>query len=173
MPQTIIRDRRLADDDWRTLDMDSDLPDGDRVIVDWERWQSLLDGAQADDGRLPHVGVRLPNTIDPAEAWPCIAKRPLIALEFPAFADGRAYSQARLLRERYGFAGELRAVGAAVVHDQIAGMARCGFSAFVLREDQDAQRCLSAFEDFGTAYQPACDDVAAIWQRRRAAQPEA
>lgn len=167
-PQTIIRDKALVQDDWQLLDDEAGLPDNEQVIVSWERWQSLLE-AEQDDGRLPHVGVQIPNTLDLTEGWAQLQVRPVIALTFPAFPDGRAYSQARLLRDRYRFQGEVRAYGDAVVRDQLEFMARCGINAFVLRGDQDAEACLAAFHSFSDAYQPACDGVEPIWKRRRVA----
>lgn len=168
MSARIIRDRQLADDDRRWLGDDSGaLPaDGQPVIVSWTRWQAELDGT-TDDGRLPHIGVQIPNTLDLAEGWPQLAQRALIALDFPAFPDGRAYSQARLLRDRYAFKGELRACGDAVVRDQLWEMQRCGVNAFALRADQNAESCLRAFVNFSDAYQSASDGVEPIWKRRR------
>lgn len=166
--RTIIRDKALAEDAWQLLEEEAAVPERAPVIVSWAHWQSLLEREQ-DDGRHPHVGVQIPNTLDLSEGWARLQARPLIALSFPAFPDGRAYSQARLLRDRYGFAGEVRAYGDAVVRDQLEFMARCGINAFVLRDDQDPEACLMAFGNFSDAYQPACDGVAPIWKRRRAA----
>jgi len=92
--------------------------------------------------------------------------QPLIALEIPKMADGRAYSQARVLRERYAYRGEIRAQGD-VLHDLLFNMARCGINAFELRADQDAQDCLRAFADFDLAYQQAADGVETVLQQRR------
>ena len=72
-------------------------------------------------------------------------------MHFPAFTDGRGYSTARLLRQRYGFAGELRAFGD-ILRDQLFELARCGFDSFVLRDDQDADDALRAFDDFSETY---------------------
>lgn len=167
----LIRDRKIVADDRQWLDDESALPeDGTPVIVSWERWQTLL-GGTTDDGRYPELGVQIPNTLDLAEGWQQIAQRPLIALDFPAFPDGRAYSQARLLRDRYGFSREVRACGEAVVRDQLFNLARCGVNAFQLRADQDPQGCLAAFETFSDAYQPTCDGIEPIWKRRRRAGP--
>ncbi|MCK5769244.1 DUF934 domain-containing protein [Algiphilus sp.] len=166
----IIRDRAVVEDDRRLLGEDDALPGDDTpVIVTWERWQTLLDGTAEDDGRHPAAGVLIPNTLDLAEGWPLLQHRTVIALDFPAFPDGRAYSQARLLRDRYGFQGEIRATGQAVVRDQLHELDRCGVNAFALRDDQDPQGCLKAFETFSDAYQPACDGVEPIWKRRREA----
>src|SRR3546814_5287063 len=78
--------------------------------------------------RFDAVGVRLLNTTDLPTVWEHIADRPLIELDFPTFGDGRAYSQARLLRERYGFTGEIRARGKAVVRDHMLSITRAGIN---------------------------------------------
>ena len=86
-----------------------------------------------------------------------------IILEFPAFKDGRAYSQARLLRERYGYTGEIRARGD-VLRDQLLFMARCGVNAFEFAGD--AEGANAAMQEFSFAYQPAADDAAPVWRKR-------
>ena len=90
-------------------------------------------------------------------------------MRFPKFTDGRGYSIARLLR-RLGWKGELRAVGD-VLRDQLFYMTRCGFDAFALRDDQDAQVALTAFSDFSTPYQPAIDDGARLGAARAESKP--
>ena len=89
-----------------------------------------------------------------------------IDLAFPKFADGRAHSQARLLRERYGYRGELRAVGD-VLRDQLFFMARNGFDAFELRADRCLEDALEAFGDFSDSYQPAADQPLPLYRRGR------
>lgn len=165
----VIHNRVLITDSWRRLDDEAEAPPVAGDIVSLERWQTLR--AHGATG-FENVGVHLPNTADLAEVWTLLADRPLIELEFPAFGDGRAYSQARLLRERYGYAGDIRAIGQGVVRDQLFGLDRCGVNMFVLRDDQNPQLCLDAFEDFPTAYQPAVDGVAPIWARRRGTPPD-
>lgn len=113
---------------------DAELPASGRISVSLKRWtaeRATLEALPALD-----IGVRLANTTDVTEAWPQLSGRSRIEIEFPAFGDGRAYSQARLLRERYAFHGEIRAIGAAVVLDQARELARCGVDAFALRDDQ-------------------------------------
>lgn len=147
----LIRCGQLADDDYLELPEEgADAPAGANVIVPFGRWQK--EGA-ALASRYAAVGVRIPNTADIAAVWPAISSRPLIELDFPAFGDGRAYSQAHLLRERFRFEGEIRARGAAVVRDQLQSMARSGIDSFVLRADQKAEQCLAALHDFDLAYQ--------------------
>ena len=88
-----------------------------------------------------------------------------IAINFPKFGDGRGYSIARLLRERYGYKGELRAVGE-VARDHLHAMAQCGFDAFQLREGEDPQEALKAFGDFSEQYQATAAQPAPLFRRR-------
>lgn len=157
----LILDQQIATNDWLELADEAPSPASGKLIVSLARWER-----EADTLKALTVGVRIPNTAEVAQLWPRIAERPLIVLEFPGFADGRAYSQARLLRDAHGYKGEIRAVGPAVVRDQIAGMARCGINAFELRADQDPQVCLQAFKDFSLGYQPAADGQPLIFRRR-------
>ena len=89
---------------------------------------------------------------------------PLVALNFPVFSDGRAYSKARELRE-IGYKGEVRAIGD-VLRDQLFYMSRCGFNAFQLRHDQDPEDCLAAFEDFQTTYTATVTEPVPLFRRR-------
>ena len=89
----------------------------------------------------------------------------LVAVDFPHFTDGRGCSIARLLRERHGWTGELRAVGY-VIRDVIFYFSRCGFDAFDLRPGEDAQAALSAFGDFSEAYQTSVERPQPLFRRR-------
>lgn len=91
----------------------------------------------------------------------------VIAINFPRFGDGRGYSIARLLRERYGYKGELRAIGE-VARDQLHAMAQCGFDAFQLREGEDPQEALAAFGDFSDTYQATAAQPQPLFRRRLA-----
>jgi len=116
-------------------------------------------------GRCGRLGVRL----GPADAVEELAGElpflSLVALEFPNPGDGRGYSQARLLRERFGFRGELRAVGAGVRQDQVFLLARCGFDAIELAAGEDPQASQRAFSRYDVAYQPGSPQVAIRRQR--------
>jgi uncharacterized protein (DUF934 family) len=162
---TLIVDRKIAANDWASVADDAALPASGKVIVSLKRWRAERE-ALAASGLA--VGVRLPNTEDVTAMAAEVSGQPLIALEIPKFADGRAYSQARVLRERYGYRGEIRAVGD-VLHDQLFHMYRCGINAFELRADQNAEDCLRAFGDYDLAYQHAADRMGTVWERRRAA----
>lgn len=165
----LIRNAQVEADDYGELPDDADAANAARrVIVSLARWQAERASL------LPHfdaVGVRLLNTVDLSTIWQQVADRPLIELDFPAFGDGRAYSQARLLRDRYGFPGEIRARGKAVVRDQIQSMVRAGINSFVLRDDQITEQCLAALNDFKLAYQYAVDDLPIAQKMRRHAPP--
>lgn len=162
---TLIRDRQIVADDYVAVADDAELPAGGKVVVSWERWQK--DAAALKAAGLT-AGVQIPNVLDlDGGAGAQLADRPLVVLSFPSFADGRAYSQARVLRDRYGFKGELRASGAAVVRDQMHNMMRSGINSFALRADQNADVCLRAFNDFDAAYQPAADGLLPVLERRR------
>lgn len=93
------------------------------------------------------------------------AALPLIAVRFPSFTDGRGYSIARLLRERLGFRGELRAVGD-IARDQLHYLARCGFDSFELREGEDVATAKAALAAFSDAYQAAVDQPVPLFRRR-------
>lgn len=160
----LIRDQELVTDTFITLADDDALPSHGAVLVSWDRWQSDREALRA---AALSIGVQIPNTLDLAESAQALLDRPLIALSFPAFGDGRAYSQARLLRDRYHYRGEIRACGQAVVRDQLQSMWRSGINSFALRADQDPAVCLRAFADFSTAYQPATDELVPVFMRRR------
>jgi uncharacterized protein (DUF934 family) len=110
-------------------------------------------------------GVVLQATDDPGALSPDIARIPVIAIQFARFNDGRGYSIARLLRQRHGFRGELRAIGD-VLRDQLFYMKRVGFDAFELRADQDVDAALDAFGDFSETYQAAVDQPLPLFRRR-------
>jgi uncharacterized protein (DUF934 family) len=109
--------------------------------------------------------LRLELGDDPAGVADRLGSAARVEVNFPHFADGRGYSIARLLRERYGYEGELRAVGD-VLRDQIFYLSRCGFDAFLLREDQDPADALAAFNDFSEAYQASVERPEPLFRRR-------
>ena len=91
----------------------------------------------------------------------------IIAVNFPKFADGRSYSTAHLLRERYGYRGEIRAIGD-VLHDQLFFMKRCGIDAYAVRADKDIEAALAGLSTFSDAYQAAVDQPQPLFRRRAA-----
>ncbi|MER2526594.1 MAG: DUF934 domain-containing protein [Candidatus Competibacter denitrificans] len=159
---SVIKNREIIEDHWHPAADEGDLPAGP-VIVSLVRWQRERDTLLK---RQEPVGVRLPNTANVADLVQDLPSLAIVALEFPKFSDGRAYSQARLLRERYGYRGEIRAVGD-VLRDQLFFMARSGFDAFALRSDRDLEDALQAFQEFTETYQPAADQPQPLYRRAR------
>lgn len=158
----VIKDRKIVEDDWKLYPDTEALPAAGDAIVSLERWKAERDALFARDGR---VGVVLASDETP-DSIPGLDSLPLVAIEFPKFADGRGYSSARLLRERLGYRGEIRAVGE-VLRDQLFYMARCGIDSFALVDGKDAEGALSAFDDFSVAYQGGADDQRPLFRRVR------
>jgi uncharacterized protein (DUF934 family) len=145
------------------------VPDGVAVIVTGARF---LADAEAFTQRVEAVGVLWPNNRPVAELAPYLSRIALVALVFPGFRDGRAYSQARILRERYGFMGELRATGQ-VLRDQFLFLMRAGFDTFEVSKEADAAAFAESTKAFDVFYQPTGDGRATVFRRRlgRAYQP--
>jgi uncharacterized protein (DUF934 family) len=160
----VIKHRALSADSWQLLEPDAAgaLPAGGGVIVPLARWLSERDTLLARTG---DVGVWLETDADPAALASDLGHLKLIAIRFASFTDGRGYSLARLLRERHGYRGELRAVGE-VLRDQLYYLSRCGFDAFALRADQNAEQALAAFNDFSEDYQVSVEQPTPLFRRR-------
>ena len=162
----ILRAGDVVVDDWMVLEdgRTDPPPAGGRVIVTLARWREERETLLAAHDA---VAVLVPNTADIEEVYAQIADRPLIVLQFPAFTDGRALSQAVVLRKRLGFKGELRAIGD-VIRDLVFWLGRCGFDSIVPRHDQNLHACREALREITVAYQAAADAHAPVWIRRRA-----
>lgn len=162
----LIKNGAAVQDPWFAATTEADLDRSGPLLVPLDLWQAhrarLI-------GRVGPLGVRLASAESPALVADDLDRLDLIALEFPKFTDGRAYSYARLLRERFGFTGEVRAVGH-VLRDQIAFLLRCGFDALEV-DDRAAAGWETATTAFSAWYQPATDTDAAIPARRRTAVP--
>ena len=159
----IIRNRKIVDDDFVHVPDGADLPDADagKPIVTLARYVAAREELLA---RYPVLGVRVGSDKLPTDI-PDPTKLALIAIEFPRFTDGRCYSVARMLRDRYGFTGELRAVGW-VLRDQLFYMERCGFTAFEVKPGKPLESALEAFGEFSVTYQAAADEKRPIYRRR-------
>lgn len=166
----IIKNGHVLADDWQVLRLaEGETPEAvtipaGKVVVPLSVWQAR----QADLARRGDVGVWL-DSVEPAEALADdVARLPLIAVNFPKFADGRGYSTATLLRTRYGYRGELRAIGD-VLRDQFFFLARCGFDALQPAEgkytDAQLEAALASLADFSEPYQAAVDQPAPVWRR--------
>ena len=151
MPQ-LIKGRAVVADRWtllREATSLADVPVDVAAIVPLALWKAERPALLARGD----VGVWLAPTDDPAAVADDLSALPLIAVDFPKFTDGRGYSIARLLRDRYGFEGELRAIGD-VLRDQLFALSQCGFDAFALRAGRDAAEALTGFYDFDSVYAP-------------------
>jgi len=149
----LIKDNELSDDPFSYALEDDAIPAEGPVIVDLDRWQADREALLERDSSL---GVRLKSDQSPELIADDLPRLAIVALEFPAFRDGRAYSYARILRERYGFTGEVRAVGD-VLMDQIHFMLRSGFNAFELEGQDPLGSFRAALADFSVWYQPTGD----------------
>jgi uncharacterized protein (DUF934 family) len=166
----LVKNNLVVEDSWVVVEDDAELPDGD-VVVSLSRWQN---DREALLKRTNGLGILLKSDENPDAILADLNLFQVIALDFPAYTDGRAYSYARLLRERYKFDGELRAVGD-VLRDQVFLMHRCGFDAFDINADDDKalQIWLDAQKDFTTFYQPTGDGrktVSSLRERKRLAK---
>jgi uncharacterized protein (DUF934 family) len=151
----------ISDPYLRVLD-DAPIPDDTAVIVPAAR---LLADAGELTKRSARLGVLWPNDRKLAELEPYLDKISLVALVFPTFKDGRAYSQARILRERHQFRGELRATGQ-VLRDQFLFLLRAGFDSFEVIKEADAQAFKDAVHRYSVFYQPAADGQLSAFRRR-------
>jgi uncharacterized protein (DUF934 family) len=151
MPRRLLRDRQIVIDEWRYLAeaaADASAP----LIVTFDQWQMEPDTWIA---RGSPLGVALSAAHKVEDLAPNLQYFSLIAAEFSGPSEGRGYTQARLLRERWNFRGELRATGY-VRRDLLFFMARCGFNSFELPET-DIEDAYTAFSTFSAAYQPSND----------------
>jgi len=168
---TLIKEQRIVADSWRLLSRGpgGELPEvpaqGDVIVplALWlERRGELL--PRAEKGTL---GVWLDAHEGPETIAADLQRFAIIAVNFPKFGDGRGYSIARLLRERFGYKGELRAIGD-VLHDFLYFMRQCGFDSYVLRDDQDPQAALGALDTFSDGYQTSVLRPVPLFKRRLA-----
>ena len=113
----------------------------------------------------PPPDLVLEASDDPALVAAALGEARVVAVRFPKFGDGRAYSIARLLRERYGYKGELRAIGE-IGRDHLYYLSQCGFDAFELRAGEDPEEALAGFGDFSTSYQSTTAQPLPLFRRR-------
>ena len=164
----LVKSTSVVEDDYVRVADDAPVPDAVPVIITAAR---LLADPEGILGRKGPTGVLWPNNRRVAELAPYLDRLALIALVFPLFKDGRAYSQARLLREHYGFRGELRATGD-VLRDQFLFLVRAGFDAFEVRKDADAEVFAKEIARHSVFYQSTGDGrLPAARARLRRGQP--
>ncbi len=140
----------VVGDEWRLFGEDAAATDA--IIAPLAELRKDTATWLARPGRL---GVRLAPAESVESLADVLARVQLVAVEFPGVGEGRGFSYGRLLRDRLGFKGELRAVGAGVKQDKIFLLARCGFDSFELPPEEKADEALAALRRYDVVYQPA------------------
>jgi uncharacterized protein (DUF934 family) len=163
----IIKDGKVVADPWQRLDLAGDgslpqIPLAGDILVPLAMWRALRDDLLFRVGR---VGVWLDSHEEPDVIAGDLRHLGVVAVNFPKSTDGRGYSIGTLLRNRYGWKGELRAIGD-VFRDHLFFLASCGFNAFALREGEDPREALAAFGDFSEAYQSSVERPVPLFRRR-------
>jgi uncharacterized protein (DUF934 family) len=158
----LVKNGKVAADIFVHVPDGAELPEEAAVLVSAARF---LEEAQALLARTGKLGVIWPNNRDVDDLVPFLDRLAVVALVFPSFRDGRAYSQARLLRERHGYDGELRATGQ-VLRDQFVFMLRAGFDAFEAKKERDADAFALTAKRYSVFYQPTGDGRVTALHRR-------
>ena len=158
----LVKNGKIATDGFAHVPDGAELPGDGAILVTAARF---LEDPEALLRRAGKLGVIWPNNRDVDDLVPWLGRLSVIALVFPTFRDGRAYSQARLLRERYGYDGELRAAGQ-VLRDQFVFMLRAGFDAFEVRKESDAEAFADTAKRYSVFYQPTGDGRVTALHRR-------
>jgi uncharacterized protein (DUF934 family) len=158
----LVKSGKIVTDIFVHVPDGAELPGDGAVLVTAKR---LLEGPEALLTRSGKVGVIWPNNRDLDDLVPFLDRLAVVALVFPTFRDGRAYSQARLLRERHGYDGELRATGQ-VLRDQFVFMLRAGFDAFQVKKQADAEAFAVTANRYSVFYQPTGDGRVTALNRR-------
>lgn len=154
----VIKDRTIVEDAWHLVKDDEAA--GAHAIVGLARWNAEHDSLKAAGAP---TGVVLRSSESPDDIVDLHALA-LVAVDFPAFTDGRGYTSARMLKTRLGYRGEIRAVGD-VMRDEMFLMRRCGVDSFAVKPGKDIEKALSAFDDFSVTYQAAADDERPLFRR--------
>jgi uncharacterized protein (DUF934 family) len=158
----LVKQGRIATDIFVHVADGAELPGEGAILVSATRF---LDDPEALLRRGGKLGVIWPNNRNLDDLVPYLDRLAVVALVFPTFRDGRAYSQARLLRERYGYDGELRATGQ-VLRDQFVFMLRAGFDAFEVKKQADAEAFAETVKRYSVFYQPTGDGRVTALNRR-------
>ena len=162
-PLILSRDA-VIDNQWIIVGDDHSDFSTDYLIVPYPLWQANKSAlaAKVSEGK---IGLLLQGDHDINADNEGVSAFTLVAIHFPSFMDGRGFSVARLLRERYQFTGDLRATGG-VIRDQLCYLQRCGFSSFDLAEDIDVTAAAESLKDLTEAYQVSADKPAPLFRRR-------
>ena len=166
MPK-LIKDGAITDSSWHTVSSQTVYEDAfatkaEQLLVPFNMWQEHKAELKASD---LEIGVWLDSEDDPYELSHEVGNLPLIAVNFPIFRDGRAFSSAAILRQRLGYTGELRAIGD-VLCDQAFYMKKCGINSFELPDSGDADNFIRALSDFTDSYQSTVEIPDPLFRRR-------
>ena len=153
----------VADNNWTVLQQPvASIPAGD-ILVPLNYWLEHRVELKQQSGQ---VGVWLDSDEEVESLADDLPQLPVVALNFPKFVDGRGFSSARLLRDRYDYQGEVRAIGN-IIQDQLFMLQRCGFSQFSLANDIDLEAAAKSLNDFSDGYQTAADQAEPLFKRLR------
>ena len=158
----LVKGGKISDDAFVHVADDAEIPGDGAILISSTRF---LGDPETLSRRTGKTGVIWPNNRDVDDLVPYLDRLAVIGLVFPTFRDGRAYSQARLLRERYSYRGELRATGQ-VLRDQFVFMLRAGFDAFEVKKESDAEAFALTAKRYSVFYQPTGDGRITALHRR-------
>lgn len=159
----LIKDGQPVEDAWTVVAAGEEIPADRPALLPLERWTAE---GQALAGRSAPIGVEVPGTTAAAALAGDLERLALIAIRFPIFRDGRGFSLGRTLRERYGYTGEIRAVGH-TLPDQYQFLVRCGFSTVETPDGKDPAPWAAAHRSISVAYQGAIGDESPLGLLRR------
>jgi uncharacterized protein (DUF934 family) len=158
----LVKNGKIINDPFVHVPDGEAVPEGGAVLITASRF---LEDPALYARRVGETGVIWPNSRDLDDLVPHLSQLDVVALVFPSFRDGRAYSQARLLRERHGYKGELRATGQ-VLRDQFVFMLRAGFDTFEVKKEADAEAFTNTAKRYTVFYQPTGDGRVTALNRR-------
>lgn len=166
----IIKDRAIVDDEWEVLHLSEDdtadaieVPEG-KVIIPLQVWRLQRDRLLNRVKDRGDVGIWFSSNEQAKDLANDLSLFQLLAIDFPKFADGRGYSIAYNLRTRFGYTGELRAIGD-VLRDQLFYMQRVGFNSFAVRSDKSILDAIKGLSDFSEKYQSSVDEPNPLFRR--------
>lgn len=159
----LLKDGHVVDDNWILAEDNLEsLPSSGNVLLSTSQWQQL---ASELDQQQARVGVWLEGNEEIPDFIESLLQLPIIAIKFAKFVDGRGYSLARLLRERYHYSGELRAIGD-IIRDQLYLLKHSGFNAFQPSQDIDLEQAAASLTDFSENYQSTNAQPIPLFRRR-------
>jgi len=147
----VINKHQIIDDEWSDItNEDLNFDEAQKVIVSLDQLKKNFEQLRI---RFKLLAVMLQVTDSVEDVLPFLDDVQMVVFEFKVFADGRAFSQSKLLRDRHCYQGHIRAVGD-VIRDQLSFMQRCGFSQFQLAKTEDINQAIHGFSDISKSYQP-------------------